>query len=175
MRSYYLHPILLISLLGVNVCAQSKKEPKQQPFNTFFTTFKEAVQKNQFPTLESMLHYPFYTSRDENKNGMYKPSDPIEINEYAKYSKEIFHADVIRLLPRMHKNELNIIDQKTTDKYEQLLQKQCDAGSILYEAYFQYPLKGSHAESYFGFIFGKIKGRYKVIAYYGKWPVKSFN
>lgn len=89
------------------------------------------------------------------------------------YYEALFHADVKRLLPGTTEDELNEIDLKTDDPYYQALQKLCDANSTLYEAYLQYPLKGRAAASYFAFVFGRIHGKYKVIAYYAQWPVKD--
>lgn len=183
-HSLFMKPIFILLLFcfysissnaqrKVNSNAQRKDRNDESAFLAFFGTFRKAVGRNAQKELPGMLNYPFYTNKDELSNGKYAPSDPLSAAQYSKYRKALFHADVIRFLPGVTGDELGEIDLKTDDSYYLALQKLCDPKSKLYEAYLQYPSKGSFAESYFAFVFGKVKGKYKAIAYYAKWPVIS--
>lgn len=167
-------PILLLLILfcGPSI-AQNQSVTKRIGFQSLLTNFKSAIKKGDQVRLEQMLNYPFYTNRADGNNGDFYPSESISKTEFKAYSTELFHADVRRLFPQLHANELSEIDSKTKDTYYLALQKICDPGSKLYEAYLQYGLSNGISESYFAFVFGRIKGNYRVIAYYGKWPVKG--
>lgn len=171
MKIWIVLVLLLTSYIPVPVAAQPGNDAAL--FTVFFKAFKTAVGKNNPQQQSAMLHYPFYTNRDEAGNGQYTPSDPITAAEFPTYRKMLFHADVIRLIPGVTGDELSEINLQDKDSYYRELRKITDKGSKLYEAYLQYPQHGSGAESWFAFVFGKVKGKYEVIAYYGKWPVKD--
>ena len=119
-----------------------------------------------------MMHFPFYTCQFQNDDGYTLPCDSVTNAEFREYGKLIYNNDVLRLLP-LCKNE-DITDvTKTGEPYYDELHKATDPGSKLYEVYMQYHETSTQAESYFGFVFGHIKGKYKVIAFYSKWPVKG--
>lgn len=144
----------------------------EEDFTAFFEHFKQQVKDNQAAQLPGLLNFPFYTGNEETETSMGKPSDKIEQSTFGQYRTAIFNADVLRLIPEFPADSLVEINKHPDELYYQTLQKVTDPGSTLYEAYLQYQETGTQAESFFGFVFGRAKGNYKAIAYYGKWPVK---
>lgn len=144
----------------------------EEDFTAFFEHFKQQVRDNQAAQLPGLLNFPFYTGNEETETSMGKPSDKIEQSTFGQYRTAIFNADVLRLIPEFPADSLVEINKHPDELYYQTLQKVTDPGSTLYEAYLQYQETGTQAESFFGFVFGRVKGNYKAIAYYGKWPVK---
>lgn len=170
MKVFFVSMLLLLCFSGTPSGAQDKAVKRDAAFMKFFRTYQAAVQKKAYGSIRTMLHYPFYTRNEEAGDGKNYPSEPIAEQEFAQYRDNLFHADVIRLLPGTSGEELSQAD--TNDSYYLALRKLCDPDSKIYEAYLQYALNNGASESYFAFVFGKIKGSYKVIAYYAKWPVK---
>lgn len=164
--------LLLCCFSGTPSIAQDKSGKGDAAFMKFFRTFQAAVQHKAYGSIRTMLHYPFYTRNEEAADGKNYPSEPISEQEYTQYRDNLLHADVIRLLPGTSSDELSEADPGATDSYYGALRKLCDPGSKIYEAYIQYALKNGTSESYFAFVFGKVKGSYRAIAYYAKWPVK---
>ena len=144
----------------------------EEDFTAFFEHFKQQVKNNQAAQLPGLLNFPFYTGNEETETSMGKPSGEIEQSAFGQYRTAIFNADVLRLIPEFPADSLVEINKHPDELYYQTLQKVTDLGSTLYEAYLQYQETGTQAESFFGFVFGRVNGNYKAIAYYGKWPVK---
>ncbi|WP_443944864.1 hypothetical protein ACJVDH_18385 [Pedobacter sp. AW1-32] len=146
---------------------------KQENFNTFFKKFKQNISTKNFKTLQSLMHFPFYTGKSSPENQNRETAKyPISSTEFSTYQTTIYHQDVIRLLPVTPMGNVSEINTNTDDPYYQHLRKTSDKGSKMYEVYLQYPEQNTQAESYFGFVFGKVNGKYRVLAYYAKWPVK---
>ena len=139
-------------------------------FRRQLALLKTIVQKKDLTGARAFMNFPFFTSKAAEGNEI--ATDPISAAEYQTYKYDIFNVDILRLLPKYTEEQLSEIDSKTQDRYYISLKKITDPGSKLYELYFQYAESGTHAESYFGFVFGKIKTKYKVIAMYSKWPIK---
>ena len=144
----------------------------EEDFTAFFEHFKQQVKNNQAAQLPGLLNFPFYTGNEETETSMGKPAGEIEQSAFGQYRSAVFNADVLRLIPEFPADSLVEINKHPDELYYQTLQKVTDPGSTLYEAYLQYQETGTQAESFFGFVFGRVKGNYKAIAYYGKWPVK---
>lgn len=144
----------------------------EQEFRKLFKTLTESLKRKDHSHIESLINFPFYTSRAEANNGSGVATDPINKTEFPKYKSAIFNADVLQILPACKEDNLSEIDAKTDEVYYKSLKKLTDSGSKMYEAYMQYPESGTQAESYFGFVFGKVKGEFKILATYSKWPVK---
>lgn len=144
----------------------------EQEFRSLFKKFKIALAAKNIDAASEMLRFPFFTSYNQQENGMGAASDPISYMEFADYSKAIFNDDVLSLLPKCKEDNLSEIDGNTNEHYYKSLKKITDPGSKMYEAYLQYPEAHSNAESFFGFVFGRVNGKFKAIAVYAKWPVK---
>jgi hypothetical protein len=144
----------------------------EQAFRSFFNQFVKHLSKKDINGLAPLMNFPFYTNHQSVPTGMGVAADPITTAEFSNYSNAIFNQDVVRLLPASKDDNLSEIDEKTDEIYYKSLRKLTDPGSKLYEAYLQYPEPNNQAESYFGFVFGRVNGKFKVIASYAKWPIK---
>lgn len=157
--------------INVNV-AHASAQDDESNFRSLLGSFKLALIKKDFKATAGLMHFPFYTSNGTQGEGKGVATDPISADEFSNYQKDIFNADVLHLLPKYTEDQLSEIDEKTDDSYYNSLKKITDNGSRLYEVYFQYPEMHTQADNFFGFVFGKIDGKYRVIASYAKWPVK---
>jgi hypothetical protein len=143
-----------------------------QEFSVLFKAITELLKRNDLNHLETLMNFPFYTSRVNKGDAADAPTDPITASEFNEYKSAIFNADVVRILPQATEDNIIEIDSKTNDSYYKSLRQLTDAESKMYEVYFQYPESGTQGESYCAFVFGQIQGKYKVLASYAKWPVR---
>ncbi|MCZ4223978.1 hypothetical protein [Pedobacter rhodius] len=145
----------------------------EKDFRAVFKSFQKEVAAKNSKLIQKLMHFPFYTSQQQLQNGeVGSLADPVTATEFDQYSKAIYHTEVVKLLPKSTEENLSEIDDKTTEPYYQSIKKITEPKSKLYEVYIQYPESNTQAESYFAFVFGKINGKYKAVAYYAKWPVK---
>lgn len=157
---------------------QSSTDPEEQAFRRFFAVFQKAVQQDNPGQLATLLYFPLqtaqqWTNEDLKNMDVDKESGKVSRNEFSSYHKNIFTPDVIRLLPKAKEEELSEIDAQSPEDYYRVLRRCTDKATKMYEVYMQYPEKNGTAESYFAFVFGRVKGQYKVIGYYAKWPAKG--
>lgn len=150
----------------------------EQQFPAFYAAFRQAVEQNEEKQLENMLHFPLQTAlkwADEDLKNMEvdKNAGKVSRQEFRRYYKDIFTADVKRVLPKASDDALSEISESAADDYYRSLRQETDPGSKMYEVYLQFPEQNTQAETYFAFVFGKVKGEYKVISYHAKWPVKD--
>ncbi|NIG55697.1 hypothetical protein [Chitinophaga sp. Cy-1792] len=150
----------------------------EQQFRIVLQALQRAVKTNNRDTIRQYLRFPLQTAmqwtNDDVKAGTVdKPGGLVSAADFNKYYNSIFHPDVGRLLPEAGEDNLQEIDADSPEDYYKTLRRVTDKHSHLYEVYQQYPEKNTQAESFFGFVFGRVDGEYKVIAYYGKWPVKD--
>jgi hypothetical protein len=181
MKTSKIHLILSLAVLPVlsscthrpgNEQIETSAVTDVKEFNRLFKEITESLKRNELDHLETVMNFPFYTSRIDNGDASDAPTDPIPATEFQTYKSAIFNAGVIRILPRYKEDDILEIDSKTNDAYYKSLRKLTDADSKMYEVYVQYPERGTQAESYFAFVFGKVKGEYKILATYAKWPFK---
>ncbi|SDZ80211.1 hypothetical protein [Pedobacter hartonius] len=149
--------------------AQTKRD--EAAFHDALKSFQSAVLQKNLVKAGNMMHFPLFTSKADPGNGKELPADPIGKQELECYKNDIFNADVGRILPKLGEEALSEI-AANEDSYYAALRKATDPGSKMYECYSQYPGRNGGSESFFAFIFGKINNNYKVIAYYGKWPLR---
>jgi hypothetical protein len=131
---------------------------------------QSAVATGDTATIRGLLYFPLLTAPQWTNDDLHDHSadttgGAIRATDFAKYCGAIFHRDVRRLLPQAGESNLSEIERNTKENYYKRLARQTDPGSHLYELYMQYP------DGYFGFVFGRIAGQYKVVSYYAKWPV----
>ena len=93
-------------------------------------------------------------------------------SEYPQYANVFFSADALRLIPKSKEDDLSEIDKDTPENYYKTIAKVTDKGSKLYELQQQY-VQDNGKETSYGFVFGKVRGQYKIISYYCPWPVKG--
>ncbi|GGH01306.1 hypothetical protein [Mucilaginibacter phyllosphaerae] len=148
----------------------------EQQFRLFFAKFKAAVKANNKAQLTQMFSFPLQTlpqwTNDELKSAPVDAnSGLISQSEFTGYYNDIFTKDAVRLIPASTEDDLSEIDKTTAENYYITLKHVTDKGSILYELEKQYT-EDNGKETSFGFVFGKVKGAYKVISYYRPWPLK---
>ncbi|MET3981045.1 hypothetical protein ABIB62_003564 [Mucilaginibacter sp. UYP25] len=148
----------------------------EQQFRLFFKTFKDAVKANNKAQLVKMFSFPLQTlpqwTNDELKSNPVNINDGlITDNDFSQYYNDIFTKDALKLIPASKENDLSEIDKTTAENYYLTLKEATDKGSTLYELEKQYT-EDNGKETSFGFVFGKVKGAYKVISYYRPWPLK---
>ncbi|WP_148042742.1 hypothetical protein [Pedobacter jejuensis] len=152
---------------------QASNTNDEKAFRQVLQQLKIQLKNKNLDASSAFLNFPFFTAKASEENSSGEAAvDPIAQSEYNQYKSDVFNTDILRLMPKQTEEQLSEIDEKTDDPYYRKLAKLTDKGSHLYEVYFQYPEKGTNAESFFGFVFGKIKGKYKAIAMYSKWPIK---
>ncbi|PAW92053.1 hypothetical protein CKK33_00505 [Mucilaginibacter sp. MD40] len=160
--------------------ASEKKQPAlndEQLFRAFFNKFKNDVKTHNKQQLRSLFNFPLQTnpqwSNDELKNTRidYR-SGLIGAAEFDKFYDDIFTKDATKLIPESKEDDLSEIDKTTTEDYYKKLMLATDKGSTLYELQQQYT-QDNGQETSFGFVFGRIKGQYKVMSYYRPWPLKD--
>lgn len=153
-------------------------DPDEEQFRSFFAVFQKAVQRNNPAQLAAMLYFPLqtaqqWTNQDLKDMHIDKEAGKVSKQEFNSYKGNIFNQDVLRLLPKAREEQLSEIDASSPEDYYKVLRKCTDKASKMYEVYMQYPETEGNAENYFAFVFGRVKGQYKVIGYYAKWPVKG--
>lgn len=136
----------------------------EQLFKTAFGSFKTAVEQNNEDQLKGMVNFPLQTSKEE---GTLTQAD------FHTHYNTVFNADVRRLLPKAGEDNIAVVDTANMENYYRNLRKVTDKDGKLFEVYTQFPEKSTNAENYFAFVFGKVKGEYKAVGYYSKWPVNN--
>lgn len=176
MKNYRKYIVLLCCLCFSTMAQPADIDEKQ--FHTFFETFRQAVKQNNKAQLENMLYFPLQTATkwtDEDLKNMDvdKNAGKVSRQEFSQYYKDIFTADVQRVLPKAGEEDLSGISENSPEDYYHTLQKETDPHTKMYEVYMQFPEPNTNAGTYFAFVFGMVKGEYKVISYHAKWPVKD--
>ncbi|RFZ92280.1 hypothetical protein D0C36_12635 [Mucilaginibacter conchicola] len=149
----------------------------EQLFRVFFSKFKNVIKTQNKTQIQSMFNFPLQTnpqwSNEDLKNSKvdYK-SGLLTGVEFAAFYPDIFTKDAVKLIPASVEDDLSEIDKTTTEDYYKKLMPITDKGSTLYELEKQYT-QDNGQETSFGFVFGKVKGSYKVISYYRPWPLKD--
>jgi hypothetical protein len=175
-------PVAALPVLSDTVISAGNVSPDttgdEQKFRIALAVLQQAVKKNDEEQIKKCIHFPLQTSlqwtnEDLKNTQVDKTAGKVGFNEFKEYYPNIFHAAVRQLLPKAGEDNLQEIDEKMNEDYYNTLRQGTDKGSKLYEVYEQYPEKNGHAESFFAFVFGRIAGEYKVVAYYAKWPVKG--
>jgi hypothetical protein len=149
----------------------------EKEFRLFLKEFKQVIKTGDKKRVIALLNFPLQTqpqwSNEDLKSTTINPADGlITKQEYSQYAGDIFTKDVIRLIPGSTEDDLVEIDNNTNENYYKTLKTVTDNGSKLYELQQQYVQRNNKETSY-GFVFGKVKGHYKVISYFCPWPVKG--
>jgi hypothetical protein len=123
-----------------------------------------------------MFYFPLQTlpqwTNDEVKGKLVNTNEGLITEaEFSQYINDIFTKDAIKLIHASGEDDLSEIDKTSTENYYLILKQLTDNGSTLYEFEKQYA-EDNGKETSFGFVFGKVKGAYKVISYYRPWPLK---
>jgi hypothetical protein len=148
----------------------------EQQFRSTLVKFKSVVKVKNKAAIAAFFNFPLQTApqwtNDELKNTTVTPQEGlIGQKEFLTYFDEIFTKDAIKFIPASKEEDLTEIDKNTSENYYKTLQKVTDKGSTLYELQKQY-MQDNGEETSFGFVFGKVRGTYKIISYYRPWPLK---
>ncbi|AOM78091.1 hypothetical protein [Pedobacter steynii] len=142
--------------------------------------FKTAIIKNDKPKLLNMIHFPMQTQmmwmndelnakEPDRKNGL------INKEELLKYcGKELFDKEQQRVLAYELGDDVSVINLQTdqASNYYKSLASQTDPGTLLFNYYLQWERPDGKGDYWFGLVVGKVKGEFKLLSYYSKWPVK---
>jgi hypothetical protein len=148
----------------------------EEQFRSFLKKFKSVIKGKNKAAIAALFHFPLQTlpqwTNDELKNTTITPQEGlINQTEFLNYFDDIFTRDAVRLIPVSKEDDLSEINKTTPENYYKTLQQLTDRGSTLYELQKQYT-EDNGTETLFGFVFGRVKGNYKVISYYRPWPLK---
>ncbi|MBV8252585.1 MAG: hypothetical protein JO154_08255 [Chitinophaga sp.] len=150
----------------------------EQQFRIAFTAFQQAVKDNNEDEIRKIIHFPLQTAKQWTNDDLKtmeidKSAGEVHNTEFKEYYPTIFHAAVRRLIPKAGEENLQEIDDKMDEDYYNTLRQGTDKDAKLYEVYEQYPEKNGSSEDFFAFVFARIGGEYRVVAYYAKWPIKG--
>ncbi len=153
-----------------------KSEGDIQLFKTCLAKFKNVVKVKNKVAITALFNFPLQTlpqwTNDELNNSAIIPQDGmLNQAEFLTYFDEIFTKDAARLIVASKEDDLSEIEKDTPENYYTTLKKVTDKGSALFELQKQY-VQDNGKETSFGFVFGKVRGAYKVISYYRPWPLK---
>jgi hypothetical protein len=148
----------------------------EQLFRNCLAKFKSAVKVKNKAAIATFFNFPLQTlpqwTNDELKNSTVTPQDGlIKQTEFSTYFNDIFTQDAIKLIATSKEDDLSEIEKNTPENYYITLQKVTDRGSTLFELQKQYT-QNNGQETSFGFVFGKVRGAYKIVSYYRPWPLK---
>ncbi|MFD2324960.1 hypothetical protein [Mucilaginibacter galii] len=148
----------------------------EELFRNCLTKFKNAVKAQNKAGIKSVFNFPLQTlpqwANDEIKNSTIRPQDGmIKQTEFLTYFNDIFTKDATKLIVASKEDDLSEIEKSTSENYYITLQQVTDKGSTLFELQKQY-MQDNGQETSFGFVFGKVRGTYKIISYYRPWPLK---
>ncbi|MFD1257995.1 hypothetical protein ACFQ3S_14395 [Mucilaginibacter terrae] len=148
----------------------------EQLFRNCLAKFKTVVKVKNKAAITAFFNFPLQTlpqwTNDELKNSTIMPQEGlIKQAEFSTYFNDIFTKDAIKLIAASKEDDLSEIEKKTSENYYITLKQVTDKGSILFELQKQYT-QNNGQETLFGFVFGKVRGTYKIISYYRPWPLK---
>jgi hypothetical protein len=155
---------------------QSSTAGDEQLFRSCLAKFKNVVKAKNKAAITALFNFPLQTlpqwTNDELKSSSVTPQEGmVNQTEFLTYFDDIFTKDAIKLIAASKEDDLSEIEKNTSENYYITLQKLTDKGSTLFELQKQY-VQNNGQETSFGFVFGKIRGAYKIISYYHPWPLK---
>lgn len=167
--------------LVINNRAVADSEADRQLFQAFFEKFVQAAKKNDEAQLRRMIYFPFqtamiWTNDDFGYGAADTTGERVWENEFHQCYPNIFYRELRKNLASYRDDELSELTDLGDADYYLRLQKLTDKGSPIFEIYEQWTFTDSTlAGNYFGFVFGKVKGNYKALSYYGKFPGRSIS
>lgn len=145
----------------------------------FLMKLKTAIVKNDQPKLLDMIHFPLQTQLmwmngeqpNDEKGGL------LGKEEFPKYyRKNFFDKEQRRVLGYELGDDdvypINLQHDQASSYYQQLSEG-TDPGTLLFSYYLQWEQPDGRGDYWFGLVVGQIKGEFKLLSYYSKWPVKD--
>lgn len=144
----------------------------------FLMKLKTAIVKNDQPKLLDMIHFPLQTQlmwmNGEQPND--KNDGLLRKDEFPKYyRKHFFDKEQRGVLGSELGDEVYPINLQSdqASNYYQRLSEGTDPGTLLFSYYLQWERPDGRGDHWFGLVVGQIKGEFKLLSYYSKWPVKD--
>lgn len=144
----------------------------------FLMKLKTAIVNNDQPRLLNMIHFPMQTqmmwlneSQAIDEKGGLLSRD--EFPEY--YRKNFFDKEQRRVLGYEQGDDVYPVNLQSdqSSNYYQRLSRGTDPGTLLFNYYLQWERPDGRGDYWFGLVVGQIKGEFKLLSYYSKWPVKD--
>lgn len=167
---------------NLNTIAQQPDTAAQlKEVKTFLIKLKTAIATNDKPALLNRIHFPMQTQlmwrNDEQSAQEIDPKNGlITKEEFLKYNgKELFDKEQQRVLGYELGDDVSAINLQTdqASNYYKSLISETDPGTTLFNYYLQWERPDGRGDYWFGLVIGKIKGEFKVLSYYSKWPLKD--
>lgn len=164
-----------------NSRAAADSEADRKLFQVFFEKFLTSVKRNDASQLQQMMYFPLqtamiWTNDDLGYGGVDTLGERVWENEFKRCYPNIFYRELRSRLVHYKEDDLSELTDLSGADYYLRLQKLADKGAPIFEIYRQWRFSDSTlAGSYFGFVFGKVGGDYKVLSYYGKFPARSLS
>ncbi|WP_134088831.1 hypothetical protein [Olivibacter sp. XZL3] len=166
---------VLFCLMLLAASAFSQKLDKE--FKSFYKGFQRNVEADRIDEIKQVMCFPFQTiywiddlntlSEEEKSDGL------IDAQEFEQYRASIFNEDVKRIVAVRDAEQVQQIDVASSGDYYKRLANLIDPGSTLLELYCQYGENSTVGDDYFAFVFGKIKGEYRILSYYTNTRIKE--
>ncbi|WP_345231531.1 hypothetical protein [Olivibacter ginsenosidimutans] len=166
-----------LGLLLLGLCGTSFGQKLDKAFRSFYTGFQRNVAAQRLDALQQVIYFPLQTmywidgmnsfSDEEKANGL------IQADEFDQYADTIFNDQVRRLIPETDVSRIQQIDVEASGDYYKRLGRLIDKGTTLLELYCEYGGNSSVGDHYFGFVFGRVQGEYRVMAYYTSLRIKK--
>lgn len=165
---------------------KSKAAPLQQldtagqlkQARTFLMKLKTAIVNNDQPRLLNMIHFPMQTQLMwmNESQAIDEKVGLLSKEEFPKYyRKSFFDKEQRRVLGYEQGDEVYPINLQSdqASNYYQRLSEGTDPGTLLFNYYLQWGRPDGRGDYWFGLVVGQIKGEFKLLSYYSKWPVKG--
>lgn len=169
-------PYVFLSFLSLlALTAQGQKLDKE--FKSFYKGFQRNVEADRIGEIKQVMYFPFQTiywiddlnslTEEEKLDGL------IDTQEFKQYRTAIFNEDVKGIVAVRDAEQVQQIDIVSSGDYYKRLANLIDPGSTLLELYCQYGENSTVGDDYFAFVFGKIKGEYRILSYYTNTRIKE--
>lgn len=144
----------------------------------FLMKLKTAIVKNEESKLLDMIHFPLQTQLMwmNGEQPMNEKSGLLGKEEFPKYYRKNFFDKEQRRVLGYELGEdvypINLQSDQASNYYQQLSEG-TDPGTLLFSYYLQWERPDGRGDYWFGLVVGQIKGQFKLLSYYSKWPVKD--
>lgn len=175
MKLNLLRFVFLSCLSMLTLTAQAQKIDKE--FRSFYKGLQRNIETDRVEAITNIVHFPLQTiywvdelnnlSEEEKRDGL------LESEDFDRYRSVIFNEDVKRIIPLRQVEQVQQIDIESSGDYYKRLAELIDPGSTLLELYCQYGEYDTVGDNYFAFVFGKVNGEYRILAYYTDTRVKE--
>lgn len=144
----------------------------------FLIKLKTAIVMNDQLKLLNLIHFPLQTQLMwmNDAEAIDEKSGLLRKEEFPKYyRKSFFDKEQRRILGYELGDEVypvNLQNNQASNYYQRLSQE-TDPGTLLFNYYLQWERPDGRGDYWFGLVAGQIKGEFKLLSYYSKWPVKD--